>query len=500
MQHETRPINMEDVVRQALAVGDVMVGARRQHLGNIRNLTATPSEVEEWYFADDPLDESRYMTLDYIIQTGDQEQAATVQQELFDDVVMLARGGTTLASSVLLPEAFTDEKQWYKTLNELYYDGSGTLQDGSPAPAMGTTAVLQLCIDRIKEGGTRVKLEDTERLYVAGEMLRSAARNLLNYRETEYSRVANWGSKSLDQLVYNAGLVADSTLHSLMFNSVLPNPEADEPIPDAVRMLCVRAGVLRASSWMGQSFELQSDEEFMAAQTEAYNLAVLLEEVFLNPELGLDKRLKQAQLKGPLHEALWMLDSYMLRMTDPQKYWKLAVTPTYLRGDAPRIGHPELKRGYDYRVSHGNVAELVQLKSSKQQERNAEKNGKNVYHPIIRILSEENFEDVDPRRLKAKLHFYKQWIDSGFGDENLRQRVDKYILKTVRSELDYVIDLKIDRATQLRQIISRDFIAPAIARQALAGGSTRRQERERARQDRTMRRAAARRQQPRRKK
>jgi hypothetical protein len=127
--------------------------------------------------------------------------------------------------------------------------------------------------------------------------------------------------------------------------------------------------------------------------------------------------------KGDLHELLYLLDTNYLFATGDSVARKWYGIASADRHDAPRVGYPSKKRGLDFVFTNNFRAKLVQLKSSRHDD--------SEYHPWILKIEEENFQEVDKRRLGAKLNAYQQWIESDF-DPALRAKVDKYILPSAR--------------------------------------------------------------------
>jgi len=126
--------------------------------------------------------------------------------------------------------------------------------------------------------------------------------------------------------------------------------------------------------------------------------------------------------------------------------------------DAPIVGRPELRRGYDFIAGiKGQKGNLLQLKSGSQE------HGKS-YHPEVRVLYEGNFQDFNYKRLDAKLAFYDRAIAKGLEDPDSIDILNKYVLKTVRVEFDRyseysarINDIRIDQAVHaLRNSVQYD--------------------------------------------
>ncbi len=135
-------------------------------------------------------------------------------------------------------------------------------------------------------------------------------------------------------------------------------------------------------------------------------------------------------VKGLLHELMWMLDGYMIMLHD-SKYDGIDIVPSFSVEDQPVIGRPLLNRGFDYRI--GDIKSSmtrIQLKSSPIV--------RDVYHEDIKVVTEDNFTDINPRRLAAKLGNYRRVLE---GDPTIDAKIviDKYALKSVQLELDSLL-------------------------------------------------------------
>ncbi|HET6924986.1 MAG TPA: hypothetical protein VFH39_04110, partial [Candidatus Saccharimonadales bacterium] len=83
------------------------------------------------------------------------------------------------------------------------------------------------------------------------------------------------------------------------------------------------------------------------------------------------------------------------------------------------------------------------------------------YHPAIMVLCEENFQDTDPRRLKARLALYERFYEDGVTDDNA-PRLSQYILKTASFEMKRIQMMRRDRMTALRNIVTQQYIVPNL--------------------------------------
>lgn len=149
-----------------------------------------------------------------------------------------------------------------------------------------------------------------------------------------------------------------------------------------------------------------------------------VEKCFLNPEDAAP--VIKGSKKGDLHEAMYLADMLFLLSSD-LKYNNTQINPALPRLDAPKVGYPVHRRGYDFLI--GTVDEEynlnmipIQLKSRKEpQDRGA------AYHPNIKKIEEVNFRDANKRSLAAKIAMYRRWVDSGMSQDATRQ-VERNVL------------------------------------------------------------------------
>lgn len=137
-----------------------------------------------------------------------------------------------------------------------------------------------------------------------------------------------------------------------------------------------------------------------------------------------DPNVAKSSKKGILFEFLWTLDAQMLLAITGDNDTRVVPANSFF--DAPKVGKPELKRGVDViiRNTKKGFEYVVQLKSSGQQDPLR-------YHPLINVVSEQNFQDTNPGRLHLKLEAYRKFLESGFGEKEGQEAL-KYILPSVK--------------------------------------------------------------------
>lgn len=148
-----------------------------------------------------------------------------------------------------------------------------------------------------------------------------------------------------------------------------------------------------------------------------------LERVFLQNKVLSEPSLPKSDIKGLLHELIWVLDARLFLLMSGDD--KTTVLPTMTFQDMPKIGKPQEKRGADILIENpSNLTQFyVQLKSSPNQNHKP-------YHPFIYRAEEQNFQDTNPGRLAKKIKLYRDYIKSGF-DSNKTAEVMRYILPSV---------------------------------------------------------------------
>ncbi|HET9850353.1 MAG TPA: hypothetical protein VFP35_01875 [Candidatus Saccharimonadales bacterium] len=150
---------------------------------------------------------------------------------------------------------------------------------------------------------------------------------------------------------------------------------------------------------------------------------------------SLQRRFKgEPGLAGLLHELMWYFDFNLLLQAENDQ--NIAVTPAISAHDAPKVGFPSLRRGYDFIIhrtdyQRGELGYPVQLKSKPNPKFSKD------YHPEIKTIFERNFQDINPRSLEAKLRHYKQFlltaVERGGFTEGIAP-VEKYLLESVKAE------------------------------------------------------------------
>lgn len=381
--------------------------------------SATPDEVLTWWNTQDPLREvtarENSMVIQSVIDARNQHDT-----RMMHDRTLFAHGALCLGAGLVFPEAFEteDSSSWMRTVLS-----SAGLEQSDPYTDYVNISIL--VATKLSDYDVS-SVDELERMIIVSEMTNSA----MNLNRVEINKDF---------------LMALTSLHFVMLDKAASYTHAQEPenaspellkFYDQIRMLGLEASVLLLAS--AYSYHTQDDNDIVFVgkpELRRQQLGVLIDDFnhLFNNQDGSStmwKRLKQSHIKGGLHEALWFLDYCMNKEMDPEKYHDVLVLPSYDNADSPEIGRPNHNRAWDFMVIDivAGLSDHVQLKSSPQ----AGKPGEDKeYHPLIRPLEEQNFMDVNPKRLRARLNAYKKVYDNGFQDED-RAVIDRFTLPSFK--------------------------------------------------------------------
>jgi hypothetical protein len=513
MQNQERLVELGHIFRQDMAVAHVEAAARESHQQNVEFFRATPEEVEEWYFARDPTDTTSWLLGETAaLQEDSGHQLTELVKTSITDSITVGRGGLAILAHELFPRTTTveprdEECQWFKRLNTERYQQAAECGHVPPGE-MNAHGLLELCLQAADHPDLAFPANRLKHVYLAAEMLRAStielvqAKNLgiISFTELEGLEAETWAERTfvgkldaphiimagiseaaMRDLVRKQNVLSDRLLGIVAAYGIQDWEEKyDAYDADDIKMLGLKALMHYSSSWMSDSWERPDPTRREHAKEAFTNMVRAMQHVFGAIEKPINKRLRSPDVKGSLHEILWFMDAYVMRLTDPEKYGEVRVTPAYSRGDAPRIGYPEQRRGIDMYVMCGGIFDYVQLKSSPNKH-NGHKSltvladaatpkptelqeqiwEDNEYHPVILKLHEPNFLETNPKRLIAKLNAYARWAANGF-DVDEGKTLHKYVLYTVKEELGAIRRRKYDRTTQLKSAVTHYILEPAI--------------------------------------
>lgn len=389
----------------------------------IFDLSATPDEVLQWYFARDPYIDSDTFLIDAVMRqrVEDSETSKILVNDTVNEPTYVLIGGTLLAASFIIPKAFESvDPIERKELFTQYFIDCRRFQEITCPPNLTTAQALLLTCAATLNNIYDFDETDAENMFIAAEMLANGAAGRNGFKK--FTKVSE-----LDAQFNEIASVLSRKLYEIVANFSTEGSERRE-LSDAVRMLGMTASLNIAERTMGASMRTLAGEGLVRADADfAYMVTRLLNSIFYD-ETGIEQRLRTPQVKGPLHEVIWFIDAYVLRRMHPEKYGDIRMNPSYLRDDAPEVGYPRLNRGYDFVVSNGVAQDYVQNKSG---------SSKTEYHPAITVLEEVNFLDITNggKRLRNKLTAYQEWVVNDC-DPSMISKLEKYILPTVRTEMD----------------------------------------------------------------
>jgi len=131
--------------------------------------------------------------------------------------------------------------------------------------------------------------------------------------------------------------------------------------------------------------------------------------------------------KGLLFELAWVLDAQIL--SDIKYNSDVQISPSSSFDDMPIVGRPKLRRGIDAKIAFisKDISFPIQLKSGTNQK-------DKKYHPLIKVVNEQNFQDINPGRLHKKLEAYRRLLDSNYAEGEIPKAME-YILPSVKAIL-----------------------------------------------------------------
>lgn len=420
--------------------------------------SATAEEVREWYGTEDPLCEiQNEANINIYLGTDEEALMALMANDEYAIMNSVAheRACLTLLAHVIDPGIVGEEpNDWAAKMLE--DDPTTRYISGEKADQ-----VIKYLFPKLPTNPTPDQICD---LYIALDSLNYAQRGYMNIYQDHikspdlnsqelftYQKIFDKTETFGHALIYLSGYLQESGLAN------------DDPV---ARKVGLQTGLFLASSNLelvkvGIRAGIRGFSKDVEAHSSASfkNITNVISRYFLSSPSA---KVLKGEAKGLLHEALFTLDANFLLATEGHEFAEWSAVPVFPRLDSPTINYPELRRGFDITVNDGRRSIPTQLKSSANEiER--------PYHPSVYILQEENFQDVDVRRLQMRMRRYEQWIADPTNNE-LRESVRKTVLPTSlrlleriqevsgMSETDYLISrspgVELDR-NQRRRIARR---------------------------------------------
>lgn len=376
---------------------------------------ATVDQVLDWYYAHDPIARRDNHQFLRSLESGTLDSEIT-SRELADiyDAQVSENAAYILINSVM------SEANPGATPDEI----TQTLEDG------GFKALLP----------AEPHYDQLSTLFVAVECLANAvSMNTVNNNaatEAEWTKVHFNGraAVALSDYIYDSALLSASTLE------------------DATQMQEYTDLAIAAKLWesfgfhypmamLVESSEESLDEVVDLARTESFQSVITAIKTIFVDQLGEWKPTIKGASKGTLHEAIWILDANLSLLLH-EELQRSYVQPARSRMDKPRINYPQQKRGFDAVAVVPTPGGIIQARTIPiQQKASSGRDHKGAYHQRVYVAEENNFQDVNVRRLAKKLGAYEAWIASGF-DARLGQSIyEKYVLESVKEAIVTITDI-----------------------------------------------------------
>lgn len=406
------------------------------------DFNASREEALDWYYANDPLSQDLNM-LSAKIASGNYGSRGENLQNYFNAISLrpsyYEHAGLTLLINIIDPESTEDPLvPWSEKLPKDFTKNYPW--------AFGNEIVAYPLLAHLPKAMSPDQLEQAyialDCLHYAGAAF-SSAHSFIIDGLTEFIDPFDLATIDSKYRVYSD---ASFQLAVVIGLQALQEKNKDDP---TIRKIGLQVNQYMNTALINKASTMDTPENneslnLLRTATMAHAFNDLIEGIsryFLDSS-STDRKVIKGEEKGLLHESLWLLDmNFILFMDKTVK--NTYVVPTFPRIDRPKIGRPIYNRAYDMHVQFGTTGRTlpVQLKSSN----NAAKNMQ--YHPNIDVVVEENFADVDIRRLSAKMAKYKAWSASGLSDEAAIE-VQKYLLPSAIEYLDRIHEVNgLDEAT-----------------------------------------------------
>lgn len=410
------------------------------------DFTVTPESVRDWYYAVDPVfEEPNELFVRMHIETNFEKQREYFlrrQQYAVDQVHTEEIAALTLLAGVVRPE-LPHDPSWVSIL-QLEAGMAG--QNKNP-----DTQVASELLAHIPDTLDAVQATD---LYMALDLLNSATAFSGDILDL-HTMLGPRDAEMLQLMIRLRDKIADYTDLVFGFAERLSEIGLSSSDP-TVRKVGLRAGLFlhasqleRAKNWRDKVDTSESDKLFYKTVRDYFTGYLDLIERYFLTDVPDGLKSFRGEKKGDLHEVLYTLDLNFIFVTDPERYDTWVATPAFLRFDEPRHGGPAYKRNCDTIIRSPKRVATAQLKSGNYGKDSPDTKPS---HPNIWFLREANFEDAGLRRLGAKIHRYRRWLE--VGDEATTQAVHRGVLPSVIETLPKVdeMNLMTDSAYQISRM------------------------------------------------
>ena len=465
---------LKGLVGEEIHVLEPQLQARR-HTDAIFNYEASSEQIEQWWYAQDPLNITDILRVEAVALTGDPEKINALHNDIFQDCLTSGRAGATLTADVLKIDTKEVLQESHPLTNKKSYIGKLlSKKEVQPSKKSKQIAILDECIKQLASAPDEIIEKNAHKLFLAAEMLRLSTgevsemvevSNILTYKDDkEKQKITSQlaSSKTLNLAFHQSSFediqetcakqyqLSEEMLFKIGDVLVFQRLGDEYNFVDDKHMLGIKALTYLSSDKIGLPINVPNNAKGHLNKDYFKLMMVAIDSVFSKKRLG--NKTISSKVKGSLYETMWFLDAFVARMIEPDKYGDIEVIPAYSKDDASKLNHPDLRRNIDMLVTYHHLTDYAQLKSSPY---NPNKPGhkktkskvgsmatkfafSGEYHPGVTMIDENNFKEAQPKRLRNKIYAYKQWIDSGF-DDSLKPNLEENIMPTVIAEFDKII-------------------------------------------------------------
>lgn len=418
---------------------------------SVVDLTATPDQIFNWYYAQDPVDEERHFRSMRLFDDNENLIVDNFVAELETEAsraLTYETAGTNLIAQTAFPEFFENkDKPALVSVIESIVTRNPEIYEGQEMPLSNLEIMIQ-CYEQLYQG--QYSSEDLDILMHAVDML-------------AYSSTFNEGVVAAVKEKSAAGETIDigeiNTMHTMQrserqkllgdlskqFISLVAE-KADDTYKETGEFEAARihlSSLMRLGSYAFGPTPRGRPFEESAALFPAFNIMLdAAKQYFTGPDC-LQRRFKNdPQIRGLLHEYMWLLDFNLLLRAEADGLVHVGLANG--SQNAPKVNFPTKNRGLDFMISvlgasNGWESYGVQLKSR------ANPRHSKVYHPAIRQIKEPNFQDINPYSLKSKLEKYAAFLNQAETDGAFVSGIEpvkRLVLKSVLSEYSFINDTK----------------------------------------------------------
>ena len=391
---------------------------QRQVASKIYNMTATPEEIIDWSAVHDPIEEFTMFALHSFDESDNPVSSMRFTQEYSFESRLMEKAGISLIASVYFPEMYdpTDPTWIYKLTDQLHKKIPSFKND----PHMPIKPEYLVGFARLRAPSIQVSQHDLEKLSIAADLFRTLSFRV-DYSSTDQEREQNLLNSGLNKkLLYLQNNIVSRTTSSNICRLIMESVTKESTFETQLLKLDAQASCIATLRSLPIAYS--------SLTPELYSLVCNTAHVFKNYQQN-KEGINKAELRGRLHELLWLLDATILLQM--KNIVSIFVLPAASSQDTPRIDHPEFNRSFDMVIENtktGGVG-FIQLKSRPNP------HFEQSYHSLIHVIHEQNFMDNEPRRLAAKLDIYKRFLESGMPSDQHAQIMRRWMLRSVPETL-----------------------------------------------------------------